>query len=171
MSRHQINISLKVFEIEEMKAEISKIPETAGKELLAATSVVILPTHYYEYGNGESVTDESVLATKLPGKVTVTAPVSADLSNYENVVVLLVDYEGNVTKLEATVENGAVVFETDSIAAGVMVLGAQKQAPAPAPSAPGAQTGDASQVVLFISLAIVSLFSLGFVSKKAKASK
>ena len=155
----------------EMKTEFDKIPEAAGKELLAVTGVVILlPDTYQDPATGETVVDDSV-TDKLPGKVKVTAPVAADLSNYENVVVLVMDAEGKVTKLNATVENGSVVFETDSAVAGVMVLGSAKQAPAPGNNE--AQTGDASQVVLFITLALVSVLSLGgiVVSKKARASK
>ncbi len=163
---------------ENFKEEIEKIPEAAGKDVLAATSVMFESNiTYTDPATGETIVDSEGVA-KLPGKVKVTAPISADLANFENLVVLAVDTNGNVAKINATVENGAVVFETDAVVGGIMVLGAAKQAPAPAPetttpAGDGAQTGDASQVVLFITLAIVSALSLGgiYVSKKARASK
>ena len=163
--------------LEQNLGEFTKdIPEAAGKNVIAATSVMFVPNiTFTDIASGDTVVDNDY-QEKLPGKVKVTAPVPADLSNYENLVILLVEGE-KVTKLNATIENGVVVYESDTTNGGIIVLGTQKKAPVvpetSTPAGEGAQTGDASQVVIFISLAIVSVLSLGgiYVSKKARASK
>ena len=149
--------------LEQNLGEFTKdIPEAAGKNVIAATSVMFVPNiTFTDIASGDTVVDNDY-QEKLPGKVKVTAPVPADLSNYENLVILLVEGE-KVTKLNATIENGVVVYESDTTNGGIIVLGTQKKAPVvpetSTPAGEGAQTGDASQVVIFISLAIVSVLS------------
>ncbi len=152
---------------EEMKPEIDKIPEAAGKDLIGATVVVIYSNdEYIDDATGDEILDGSA-NEKLPGKVKVTVPVNGDLSKYEKLIVLAVNEDGKVSKIEATVENGTVAFETESPMNVVMVLGSKIADP----NVP--QNGDSSEVVLFASLALVSVLTLGamFVSKKEKASK
>ena len=84
--------------------------ETLGMTLPGSS---MIPTVYNDrkrdcFATGETIVDREGVA-KLPGKVKVTAPISADLANFENLVVLAVDTNGNVAKINATVENGAVV--------------------------------------------------------------
>ncbi|MBE6713457.1 MAG: hypothetical protein E7580_08120 [Ruminococcaceae bacterium] len=154
---------------ESYKEEIEKIPEAAGKDVLAATAVMFESgVIYTDPASGDTIVDLENLE-KLPGKVKVTLPIAADLSNYENLVAFAEGANGDLVKVQATIENGQVVFETESAFNGIILMGNAKKAPNP--NVP--QNGDASQVGLFAALAIISVLTLGatFISKKAKASK
>ena len=109
-------------------------------------------------------------AEKLPGEVKVTLPITADFSNYENLAVFAEDENGQLVKIGATIADGKIEFVTDDTFNGVIIMGSAKQAPVN-PNVP--QNGDSSEVILFASMAIVSLLTLGaiFVSKKARACK
>ncbi len=156
----------------ETKEMLAKVPEASDKKILGLVVYAIMSGDtYQDAASGDFIVDATA-NEKLPGKIKVTLPITADLSNYENLVVLTEGANGDLVKLEATIVNGTVVFETESNFNGIILMGSEKKAPAPVnPDVP--QNGDSSEVVLYVSLALVSLLTLSamFISKKSKASK
>lgn len=155
---------------DELKEAVAAIDAAKGKDILyAAFYAVMSQDTYVDAATGEEIFDETAINTKLPYKVKITLPVKADLANYENFVVLTSDLDTDEDiAIQATVENGMIVFETDYFFNAIVLVGNAKKVNPDVP-----QNGDASQVAMFAALAVISSLSLGaiYVSKKAKASK
>ena len=129
-------------------------------------------------------TMQGVKVEALDGlKVLVTITLPDSINSENGVVIYRLEEDGTFTKLDATVEDGTLVFETEHFSEYVIAEMATKEAPGTDDPTPDtgdtdpdgpAVTGDDSSMWLWIMLVVISMAVVGLViydSVKSKAKK